>query len=39
LRDNDAIPILGIPEIVVLETVDVDVQAIGVDIHIGHELA
>jgi hypothetical protein len=39
LRDDHAIPILGIPDIVVLETVDVGVETIGVHVDVGHEIA
>ena len=39
LRDNEPVTILGIPDIVVLETVDVDVQTVRIHVHVGHEIA
>jgi hypothetical protein len=39
LRDNDAMTILSIPKIVVLETVDIDVQTVRIHVHVGHEIA
>jgi hypothetical protein len=39
LRDDKPVTILGIPEIVVLEAVDVDVETIVVHVHVSHEIA
>ena len=29
--------VLAIPDVVVLKTVDVDVQTVGIHVHVGHE--
>ena len=36
-RHNHAIGIVGIPHIVVLETIHVDVQTVGVHVHVSDE--
>lgn len=38
LRDNHAMKVLGIPDIVVLEPVDIDVQTVIVHVHVRHEM-
>ena len=38
-RDHEAVLVLGIPDIVVRERIDVDVQpTIVVEVHVGHEI-
>jgi len=37
LRGDDPMAILAIPDIVVLEAVHVDVQTVGIHVHVDHE--
>lgn len=36
-RDHHTMTIAGVPHIVVLETIRVDVQAIGIHVHVGNK--
>ncbi len=37
-RDHNAVPILGVPDIVIVETVHVDIRlAVRVQVHVRHE--
>ena len=38
LRGNKPMAILAIPDVVVLEAIDVDVQTVGVHIHVDHKM-
>lgn len=37
LRDNHPMAVVGVPNVPVLELIHVDVEAIGVDVHVGNE--
>lgn len=37
MRDNHPMAVIGIPNVGVLEPVHVDVEPVGVDVHVGNE--